>query len=391
MLFRDVPGQNEIKDFLTRSINKRTVPPVLLFLGPEGTGKLPMAVAFARMLFCSDPSSHDACDQCASCRKINKLIHPDLHWVFPTISTGFDGARRSADSWLPDFRSTFIEQPFMDYEDWLEVMKADHRQGNIGRSDCAGIISNLGLSAFEGGFKVVILWKAEFLGEAGNLLLKTLEEPPDNTIFLLIGEHSEQILSTILSRTLIIRFAPLPVYNVEQWLVACGIPSKQAIQLAVACDGNLRKAIRLKDGGDANYSEAFIVFMRLAYNGKTVHLVKWLTDINDLGREYSKSVSESGLNLIRQVYLYKHSAIQEDKLSEIELKFVKNFVIFVNHRTLPLLREAIEDVIYRLERNGNLKLIWHELYYIFKDVLKMENRRALKATTRKVLAKGLFH
>ena len=204
MQFKDVIGQQQLKEQLIRSANNGKVSQAMLFLGAEGSGTLAMALAFAQYLNCENPGATDSCGTCNSCKKATKLIHPDIFYTYPTIK-----ARSLAKDYISEWRESVSANAYMNIVEWIAFLDSENKQGNITANECDQIVKQHSLKHYEGKYKIQIVWMAEYLKKEGNKLLKIIEEPPANTIFILIAENIEEILVTILSRTQLIKFSRL--------------------------------------------------------------------------------------------------------------------------------------------------------------------------------------
>lgn len=384
MRFAEIPGQNGVKDLLKEGFASGKVAHALLLTGPEGCGKLPLGLAYASLLLCHQPVEYDSCGLCPACLKVGKLVHPDLHFVFPVINQGSDSDKNTTDYWIQDFRKVLMGQPHMELEDWRLAMNADHRQANISRAECYSILSKLGLSAFEGRYKVVILWLAEYLGDAGNLLLKILEEPPDQTVFILISSEPEQILTTIRSRARSIRIGPMDSESIRLALMDMEVQEQRAAMAALACEGNFRKAMSMIHEEPFEHSVRWTGLMRLAYSGQQSEVIKWVNQNSELGRESLKSLFDYGLHILRECYLYREIQRDPRSLREDEKEFVHKFSPFVSAITLSAMQAALENAAYRIERNGHIRLVLHNLYFDLQDALAGERRRMAKASSTQV-------
>jgi DNA polymerase-3 subunit delta' len=384
MRFAEIPGQQGVKDLLKEGFASGKVPHALLLTGPEGCGKLPLGLAYASLLLCQEPLEHDACGVCPACLKVGKLVHPDLHFVFPVINQGGDTDKNTTDYWIQDFRKAFLDQPHLELEDWRLAMNADHRQANISRAECYSILSKLGLAAFEGRYKVVILWLAEFLGDAGNLLLKILEEPPDQTVFILVSAEPEQILTTIRSRVRSVRIGPMDSESIRLALLGMEVQEQRAAMAALASEGNLRKAMSMIYEEPFEHSVRWTGLMRLAYSGQPSEAIKWVNQNSELGRESLKSLFDYGLHILRECYLYREIGRDPRSLREDEKEFVHKFSPFVSAISLSAMQSALEKAAYRMERNGHIRLVLHNLYFDLQDALVGERRRMAKASAPRV-------
>jgi DNA polymerase-3 subunit delta' len=204
MLFNEIPGQEEVKSQLIRSVNENRISHAQLFLGPEGSGSLALAIAYAQYISCTERKEIDSCGECSSCRKYQKLIHPDLHFSYPFIASKEKKVEVSTDV-IAAWREAIIENPFLGLEEWMQTLDAENKQPNINIAECHDIIKRLTYKSFESEYKVLIMWLPEYLGTEGNSLLKLIEEPPAKTLFILVAQNHDQILNTILSRTQLVK------------------------------------------------------------------------------------------------------------------------------------------------------------------------------------------
>src|SRR3984885_2909521 len=234
MQFSQVIGQQQVRDNLTEMVRQNRLSHALLFLGHEGSGALPLALAFAQYVVCErrDSSSADACGVCATCVKAGRLMHPDIHFSYPVIPKKAGDKPVSSD-YSSEWREFIQQYPYGNAYDWLQFIGAENKQGNITAQECNDINRKLSLKSFESGYKILILWMPEYLGNEGNKLLKLIEEPPANTLFILVAENEGQILQTILSRTQLVKIPALDDSDVEAGLEATqDISKEKAKQIA---------------------------------------------------------------------------------------------------------------------------------------------------------------
>src|SRR6516225_2271587 len=234
-MFKDVIGQAPVKQHLVELVQSNRLSHALLFLGQEGSGALPMALAFAQYVVCEQPRDGDACGVCPPCIKAKQLIHPDIHYSYPDIPKKAGDKPVSTD-YGAEWREFIAQYPYGNSYDWLQFIGAENKQGNITAQECNDIIHKLNLKSFESGYKILVMWMPEYLGNEGNKLLKLIEEPPASTLFILVAENESLILQTILSRTQLVRI-PLPEpADIQQGLIErSGVAQEQARQIAVLC------------------------------------------------------------------------------------------------------------------------------------------------------------
>ncbi|HEY2350052.1 MAG TPA: hypothetical protein VGH64_13610, partial [Puia sp.] len=259
MLFSQVIGQQEIKAKLRNLVENNRLSHALLLNAPEGAGGLPLALAFSQYIVCEKVSNadtvnsfpSDSCNECPSCQKAAKLIHPDIHYVYPVVSRK-SGDKPLSTDYISEWREFISLYPYGTIFDWLQQINADNKQGNISANECNEINRKLSLKSFESGYKILIMWMPEYLGNEGNKLLKLIEEPPPDTLFILVSENEAQILPTILSRVQIIRMPRPRSMEIQEALISrAGVKPEQARQLAAVSEQNYREALRqLQHGQD---------------------------------------------------------------------------------------------------------------------------------------------
>ena len=254
MEFRQIVGQEKTKQLLLGMGRSDRMPHAQIFLGPTGCGKLALALAFAQYVLCIDKQENDSCGKCTNCIKSAKLIHPDIHYSYPTV-----GTKVVSTNLLTEWRSAILEDAYMDVNQWLHHIGAENKQGNINKDECVSIIKKLSLKIFEGSHKILIMWLPEYLGKEGNRLLKLIEEPPENTLFILVAEEQEKILNTILSRCQIVKINRLQDEQIVQYLAnEKGVDEAKASSVAHLADGDLGSAKKLLDNTENNNALLFL-------------------------------------------------------------------------------------------------------------------------------------
>ncbi|RZK65896.1 MAG: hypothetical protein EOO92_25830, partial [Pedobacter sp.] len=237
MQFKDVVGQEDIKVHLINTVKSDRISHAQLFLGPEGSGSLALAFAYAQFISCENKQETDSCGECASCRKYQKLIHPDLHFSYPFFAKHKED---TALTFIEEWRKAFLANPYLSLDEWREQLSADNKQANINIAECHSIIQKLSLKPFESEYKVLIMWLPEFLEKEGNSLLKIIEEPSHKTLFLLVAQNQDQLLNTILSRTQIVKVPKQKNQDVCEFLTTKHqVSEDKAKQIAYLSNGNL--------------------------------------------------------------------------------------------------------------------------------------------------------
>jgi len=383
--FAEVIGQETLKEKLVQSVHEGRISHAQLFLGSEGTGALPMALAYAQFINCLQPSENDSCGSCSACIKYSKLIHPDLHLSFPFITKeGTEGSKLTAAYYLKEFRETFLEDPYLSYDSWMAALDSTSKKaGNINKAECVEIISKLGLHNFEGKYKVLIMWLPEYLQQMGNILLKIIEEPPAGTVFLLVAERHELLLGTILSRTQLVKVPRLSVEAITNYLkTQFELGEKEAHSIALLSEGNLREARALVHHEVSLNESLFINFMRSAYGSKGGEILVWLDKVSEMNREQQKNFLQYGLHIIRECFLMQYGSAKLVRLQDTELKFVTDFSPLILKQHMQEYNRILNDAIYYVERNANGRLVFHNLANEVERLLALSKKaRAATATT----------
>ena len=374
MQFKNIIGQEETKRRLIQTVKEGRISHTQLFLGNEGVGTLPLAVAYSQFINCANPTETDSCGICPSCVKFQKLVHPDLHFTFPTVAID---KKKTSNDFITEWRSAFIENPYIGELQWL--LKLDDegkKQGNITAEECRDIFKKVGLKSFEAKYKTVIIWMAEYLSKEGNILLKLLEEPPVGTLIILVAQDSEKVLPTILSRAQTLKIPRLTDDEIAQELVSkFQIEMRDAETISRVSEGNLSLAINLVNSGRSDYFDLFLSWMRLCFNSKKdiVNLTTWVEGCVKTGREFLKSFIAYSEHMLRALFIYRYGNKQLLRLSEQEADFVGKFSPFIHANNLSELTTAFNDTAYHIERNADLKITFLNLsLYIGTQLKKSE-------------------
>lgn len=357
MRFRDIIGQDAIKQNLIRTVQENRVSHAQLFLGPEGSGSLALALAYAQYLNCLDKQGEDSCGTCTSCRKYSKLIHPDLHFSYPFFAKKKE---ETASDYLSDWRKAFLDNPYLDLDNWREKLNAENKQANINIAECHHIIKALSLKPFESAYKVLIMWLPEYLDVQGNVLLKLIEEPPHKTLFLLVATNPEKILTTILSRTQLVKIPALTTAHIEQYLQETQqLEAQQAHQIAYLSDGNVNKVHKLLGTDTNNHFDLLVRWLRLIVMDSGLDLLDFLDkEIYKIGRENQKSFLTYSINMLREILIRKAGAEQLVRLPSSERVFVDKFAGLYASKQIEQSIDELEKAYYHIERNANPKIIF---------------------------------
>lgn len=375
MRFADVIGQKEVIRHLADMVNENRISHALLFWGPEGSGTLSTALAYIQYINCLNKSNNDSCGTCTNCIKYQKLIHPDLHFVFPINSTEkIKSDKVVCKEFMVDFREAVLTNPYLNLLDWLNFIGIENKQGNISEREADEVVKKLSLRSYEAEYKCVIIWMAERMnGSSANKLLKILEEPPDKTLFILTAQNHDQLLPTIISRTQLVKFNQVNNHDMVNWLVSVkGINEGLAKEIARQADGNVNKANYLSskdEVSDQNFDE-FASWMRLCYSKKFEEVLEFSNEIAAIGRERQKNFLEYGLMMVRECLLRHGSAENLTRLNQNEISFVSKFYPFINFRNAHAIMDEFNTACYHIERNGSTKIIFLDLSLKLFGLLK---------------------
>ena len=371
MLFSEILGHEHIKNHLIKSASQGRIPHAQLFVGPEGSGTLPMAIAYAQYIVCQNLGSENSGENEACNLKFNHLAHPDLHFVYPTVTTEDVKSKPKSIDFIQDWRQFINENPYGGLFDWYKMLGVQNKQGEIRVDDAAEILKSLALKSLEGGYKIMIIWMADKMNiAASNKLLKLLEEPTDRTVFILISENEEDIIQTIRSRCQVLHFNGLPESVITQALISReNVEEKMAFKIAHQAQGNYNKALHIlkEDNDELPFEKWFVDWVRAAFRAKgnaaaIQDLIAWSDQIAGLGREAQKKFLNYCIDMFRQALLLNYQA---DKLVYMEPtveKFkLENFAPFVNGNNISDIFKELSDASYHIERNGNAKIILTDL------------------------------
>ena len=390
MLLSEVIGHEKLKNQLVEMVQHQRLSHAILFVGPEGAGALPLAIAFAQYIVSIPNSNVDdngadlfgapepATPKVYSPEEIavlpaynraSQLMHPDLHFSFPSI-TEKPGSKNLSANHIEAWREFINGYPYGNVFDWLQSINAENKQGNISADECAEIIKKLSFKSFESAYKVLVMWMPEYLGKEGNKLLKLIEEPPDNTIFLLVANSEEQILPTILSRCQFIKVPRLTKDEIEQALIQKGhLEPAKAGQIAAISDGNYREALHLVQHSDSDFLTQIREWLNAILKGGPLAQMKWVEETSKMGREPQKQFLKYFNNLLEQSIRLKILG------NELNLDpTLKDFALRVNKIAgigqLEAIIEELDKAVYHIERNANPKMLFMALGIKFYHIIQ---------------------
>jgi DNA polymerase-3 subunit delta' len=356
MQFKDIVGQQAVKQRLLNTVHENRVSHAQLFLGPEGSGSLALAVAYAQYLSCEDRQADDSCGVCSSCRKYEKLVHPDLHFSYPFFASDKND---TALSFIEQWREALLTHPYLSLDIWRGYLEAENKQANINIAECHQIIKKLSLKPFESVYKILILWLPEYLDKVGNTLLKIIEEPQPNTVFLLVAQNQDQILNTILSRTQLVKITCLPYNDVRNYLInKRGVPAHTAEEAAYLSNGNLTEALGMLQQEANSFHADFLEWLRKCYGNKGLDVMRFVERIAKAGREPQKNFIRYGISYIRECCLLLGGAGDLVHLPAAEKETAQKMAGVMNMEMAEAISEVLEKAHYAVERNANPKILF---------------------------------
>ena len=363
MLFSEVIGQDELKGHLIDEVKSDKISHAQLFLGKSGYGTVPLALAFVQHLFCENKQENDSCGECDSCRKVATLQHPDLHFSFPVVQS----ISKTSDPLLADWREQIEESPYFSFTDWVRKIDSRERKAIISTHESVEIIKKLSLRSYEGGYKVMMIWMAEEMNPTcANKLLKIIEEPPQNTVFILIAESQDKILQTILSRTQILKVPRISLDQLSKHFVATQkVNSETADSVAARCDGDLIEGRNmLGDHQDEDQNrEHFIQLMRVCYKKNVLDMMAWSELMGGESKGRQKAFLKYALHMFRQSMLRNYTEDHLTRVSKEENAFLEKFARFITGNNVFDFMETFDKAHYHIERNANARILFMNLCF----------------------------
>ena len=403
MQFEQVIAQEQVKHKLKDLVQKNRLSHALLFLGKDGSGALPLAIAFAQYILCQkvNPKSankneaslfgeeviiepattEDSCGECSSCIKVNQLIHPDLHFSYPALKKDSRHDKVISTDYITEWREFINQSPYSNVTDWIDFLKENskskiensvNKQGNITVFECDDISHKISLKPFESSYKILIMWMPEYLGKEGNKLLKLIEEPPANTLFIFVAEDEEAILPTILSRTQLIKIPSLSNEEIKKALIQnYATEPEKASQIAGISEGNYREALQLLQNPDEDLQGQIRDWLNIIVKNNVSSQIKWVEEISRIGREKQKTFLKYFIHLLEQAV--RSNYLGEENLKKIPEKDL-DFSVRLNKICSLEAQEAmvteLEKAVYFIERNAHAKMLFHSLTIRFFHIIK---------------------
>ena len=380
MLFQSLIGQNIISRKLVEMVQHNRLSHALLFLAKEGTGGLSLARAFAQYVVCEKVKKErntdtniqhnasgiqppDSCGECPACKKASELVHPDIHFSYPVVARK-PGDKPISTDYIKEWREFLKEQPYGNTYDWLQFIGAENKQGNIPALECEDILKKMSLKSFEAEYKILIIWMPELLGREGNKLLKLIEEPPPNTLFILVAENDALILPTLLSRTQLVKIPQLLREDIEAALMLREqLSIDKARQIAAISNGNYHEALQLLQHADDDWEVLLRDWLNSIIKTGPAAQVKWIEEISKTGREKQKQFLKYFTHLLH--HSIRVRAMGADIAGKTESQSTNGFAARLSKLCDASQQEAIvkelDNAAYYVERNANSKILFHAL------------------------------
>ena len=366
MQFSNVIGQSALKERLTASFREGRIAHALMFLGPEGSGNLALALAFAQYIACPNRTEDDSCGVCPTCKKMDQHQFADLHYTFPFFNKSEGSEKTTCNDWLTPWRNHLRQAPYTTVDEWRNEITEDNKQLIMSVYEAANIIQRLTLKSYEGGYKFQIIWMAEYLKtDTANKLLKIVEEPPEKTIFLFVANSLENILQTILSRVQVVYVPKVEDEAIIGGLLDLGANSEKAAEIAHFAHGDWNKALQLLQAKnpDENYAIQFQLWMRMCYKKDVPGIVRWSDEMHKINREDQKHFLSYALDQIRQNLVLNYAGADFVRLNYSEKSFSDKFAPFINDLNAEELMEEITEAYHDVSRNAYTKLVLTDLSF----------------------------
>jgi len=377
MQFKDIIGHEKVKKQLINTVNEGRISHAQLFLGKEGSGNLAMAVAYAQYISCNNKQTDDSCNTCPSCVKFNNLAHPDLHFIFPVATNAEVKKNPVSSNFLPAWRELFNESNYFSLAMWQEKIETGNKQLLISKDESVEILKVLNLKTYESEYKTVIIWYPEkFNIASANKLLKAIEEPPAKTLFLLVAEDPEQIISTIISRTQLVKVGRIEEEELKKVIInEFQLDEKAAEHIAHRSDGNYITAKKLihHSKSETLFHELFVSWMRSAFKGNVLGLVEWTDEISaaSFGREKQKQFLNYGLRLFRESLMQNYGDSSLERNGEAASQFLIKFAPYIHGANCIDIISLFNDAIYHIERNANPKILFLDVSLKLTKLLRV--------------------
>ena len=376
MRFADIIGQDDVKRHLIGTVKENRISHAQMFLGREGFGSLPLAIAYAQYINCQHRTDSDSCGECPSCRQISQLAFPDLHFVFPVPTAGSED-KSVSDNFFEKWSEFIMQNPYGNYQQWLDFVGAGNSQGLIRVKESSEIIRKLSMKSFSAEYKIMIIWLAEKMNaETANKLLKLIEEPYPKTLFLLVAENAENILPTIISRTQLVRVPRIADSDIQAGLQQrAGISANAAEKIAGISEGDFGRALDYcGHAADlAQNLELFIKLMRTSYSFKAPEMIALAEELGALGREKQKAFLAYCERMVRENLIVNQHLDKMAHLTDDESGFASKFSRFIHPQNSMQIAETLDKAIYHISRNAGAKIVFMDTIITLARCLRMPN------------------
>ena len=363
MQFSDVIGQQSLKEELIREIKSERVSHAQLFSGKHGHGALSLALAFTRYILCENKQETDSCGECHSCKQMNNFVHPDVHFVYPIILLN----EKLSNSCLPEWRGQLIKSSYFDLLDWTNLIDTKERKATIGSEESLDIQKKLSLKAYQGNYKVMIIWCAdEMTPKCANKLLKILEEPPPYTLFILATENHQKLLPTIQSRTQTTIIPRISLIDLTHQLIDIhGLEERTAKTIAAFSDGNYIRALELVNDDASNiiYRDQFMSLMRCTYKKDVIAMLDWAEELAATSKERQKLFILYSLHMLRQSLVNNYIGMDSLPVSDEEASFINKFSPYISGNNISDFLKTFDEAYYHIERNAFAKLLFTQICF----------------------------
>ncbi len=375
MRFADIIGQDDIKRHLIGTVKENRISHAQMLLGREGYGTLPLAIAYAQYINCQHRTDSDSCGECPSCRQISQLAYPDLHFVFPVPATGSTKEKPVSDTFFRKWSEFIKQNPYGSYQQWLDYAEAGNSQGLIRVDESSEIIRKLTMKSFNSGYKIMVIWLPEKMNsDASNKLLKLIEEPYPMTLFLLVAENSENIISTIISRTQIVKVPRIADADLCTGLQrVAGTDAAKAEKIARISEGDFCKALEYcsQTADLAQNLDLFIKLMRVSYSYKAPDMIALADELASLGREKQKALLAYSERMVRENLIMNRQLTSMARFTDDEGNFAQKFSRFIHPQNSGLIAEALDKASYHISRNASAKIVFLDTIITLARCLRM--------------------
>lgn len=376
MFFKDIIGYTETKKKLLHIINNDRISHAQLFLGKEGSGNLALAMAYAQYVNCQQKGETDSCGTCSSCIKFQKLVHPDLHLVFPVATNEKVKKDPISANFIESWRAAFLKNPYFTINEWQEITETGNKQLLITTKESAEILKALSLKTYEAEYKIMLIWFPEKMNnQSANKLLKILEEPPKKTLFLLVSSYAEQLLPTIISRVQLVKLNPISETELTSYITKnYQFSNEEAVNIARLSDGNVNQLLHLIQKGDDTdfFQEMFVQLMRSAFVGNVPGLIDWTENIAKIGREKQKQFLTYGLHLFRESLIMNYGDLSLSRKNAKEAAFLDKFAPYIHGFNCIDTIELFDEAVYHIERNANPKILFLDVSLKLTKLLRVK-------------------